>query len=547
MIRCLLLILILFVSGCASQRARRVDELARLFYRHEYPAYREQVRRAAADLDSENVVIDNLRLGIAALADGDRYEAEKALMRAYEYLTGGGVNRPDRVVASTLLYEGLKVWTGEPFEQAMAFYYVAALSMLQQDWENARAAAANSLFALRNFAGDDPNQPTGAAIESEFVLGYMLVALNSQLSGRSDLADRAFERVVELDSRHGALIAALRRGDYDTLLILDVGRGPVKQAYGEDNQFVRYVPDGRTAPRPGAQVTVDGQPRSVAGSLPLVDLWTLSQFPRWWSNQPQRKTRSDIGNLMVIGGMIAAVVGSAMDKDEVTWAGVGSAVAGLGVKAASEADPRHLACLPRSVFLIPLKLGSGPHDIGLHIENDAGSDSTWHDLHGGAPGNPAVYFLRMHNGGGRGMPPWSDRPLYSTRHTPGAPARQHYLLGGYDLTTPDQRWLQGLHARGMLRDTTYQQWEQMLGREGLVLQPGPQGMAGDKALDRDLYRHVAEGGRVIAMPPPGCHRYERLTRMEHPPYRPRTEEMARLKQNLTLPKQRDVETIDRAR
>ena len=112
MIRRLLLILILFISGCASQRAQRVEELARLFYRHEYSAYREQVRQAAADLDSENVVIDNLRLGIAALADGDRYEAEKALMRAYEYLTGGGVNRPDRVVASTLLYEGLKVWTG---------------------------------------------------------------------------------------------------------------------------------------------------------------------------------------------------------------------------------------------------------------------------------------------------------------------------------------------------------------------------------------------------------------------------------------------------
>lgn len=547
MIRPVILLLILLCGGCASKELRRTEELADLFYHHEYPAYREAVRKPAADRSSTNVVIDNLRLGIGSLADGDPYEAESALMRAYEYLVGGGVNEPDRVVASTLLYEGLKVWTGEPYEQAMAFYYIAALSMLQRDWENARAAAANSLFALRNFAGADPNGQPDAVIESEFVLGYLLTGLNAQLSGRTDLADRSFERVIELDGSHGPLIAALRRGDYDTLLILDVGRGPIKQAYGEDLQHVRYLPDGRTMPKLSAQVMVDGQARQVAGTAPLVDLWTLSQFPRWWSNEPQRKTRSDIGNVMVVGGLLAAMVGAAMDKDEVAWAGVGAAAAGAGMKAMAQADPRHLACLPRCVFLIPLKLGNGPHDVRLSIVNDGGSDSTWHDLHGGKPGNPAVYFLRMHNRGGRGMPQWSDRPHYTAATTPGSPADTHYLLGGADLTPPDEHWLQRMQSRGFLTDLVYQEWEQMLGREKLVRLPGPQGKTGDAALNRKLYRHVAEGGRVLWMPRPGCHLYERLTRMPHRPYTPRTADLQRLKQAVSADAPRTVEPHNESR
>ena len=69
--RWLVMIPVVLFAGCAAKEQARTGRLVDLFYSHEYPAFRDAVRRAAADRGSANVVIDNLRLGIASLADGD--------------------------------------------------------------------------------------------------------------------------------------------------------------------------------------------------------------------------------------------------------------------------------------------------------------------------------------------------------------------------------------------------------------------------------------------------------------------------------------------
>jgi len=305
---------ILLLSGCSTNTGPRSPVAAQHYYRHDYPAARDAVRQHATDRTSGEVILDNLRLGMAALADGDGNEAERALLRAYEYLISGGVNQPDRAVASTVLYEGIRVWKGEPFEQAMAFYHIAALYMVKGDWENARAAANNALFALRDIRAESDEATD--LIESDFTLGYLVSGLGAMLSGREDLADRAFGRAQALDNKQAKLIETLRGKKFDTLLLVDLGRGPILVAYGDAKAETRYEPDGRQVPLPTASVQVDGQPAGPTEHYATVDLWTLAQQPKWWSRAEPRRFRRDMGNVLLIGGLVAAVIGEAADSDE---------------------------------------------------------------------------------------------------------------------------------------------------------------------------------------------------------------------------------------
>ena len=396
----------LWVSGCGAPSMDPEAGLA--FYDHRYGSARDAVRDSAAVDTSENVVLDNLRLGIASMADGDLAEAERALLRAYELLVSGGVNEADRAAAATFLYEGVRVWKGEPYEQAMSFYLIAVRYMLDGDWENGRAAATNALFTLRDFEGGDGGEPrsmaalvtdaaaaerdgegdyfesAGRPVDSEFALGYLTAAACDVLMGRGDAAGPLFDRVRGLNPELGALVDVLEAGDYDTLLFVDVGLGPMKESYGPNGALVRYEPDGREIPRPVVSVAVDGVARSVATTDPVVDLWTLSQYPKWWSLEPMREAKSTIGGVLLYGGMAAMVLGDMFDESDAQWAGLGAALAGLMVQGSAAADTRHLAELPRCVFMVPLKLGVGRHDVGLAFEHDAGSNGTWHDLTAGA-------------------------------------------------------------------------------------------------------------------------------------------------------------------
>jgi tetratricopeptide (TPR) repeat protein len=526
----LLAMLLGLLSAC--QAPRTASYAAGPYYAHRYPDARDIARPFAADPRNENVVLDNLRLGLASLADGDLDESERALLKAYEYLISGGVNAPDRVVTSTLFYEGIRIWKGDPFEQAMAFYHIAALYMIRGDWENARAAAANSLFALRDFKAADMQQIADRAnddeayldggfekIESQFTLGYLLVATNYVLMNQPEDARRMFDHVRSLRPNLAPLADALQANQYDALLLIDAGRGPTKQAHGPDDALVRYVPDGRREQPMSLSIALDGAGGSLMDgpwSVPVVDLWTLSQEPRWWSLEDMRRAKSAIGSALLVGGMGATMIGSGLDSDAAVYAGLGAMLAGLALKGSSKADVRYLEMLPRSVFVVPLNLGPGPRPVTLRIAGRTGVTATWHDLRGGSPGRPEVYYLRMHDGRYNAVP-WGDAPLYTVRADQIDPTSVPWLLGGRDLTPPSDEALRAYQNHGAMTSITTQQWIDAVRAQGFVLTPGPQGMTGEQALNPMLYRHVTEGGRALWTPRPGTHLYQRLTRTDHGP------------------------------
>ena len=97
--------------------------------------YREAVRRLGplAEKTDENFVLNNCRLGLAALADYDLDEAETAFLRAYEVINSVGVNQGGRSLGAVLVNEKLKIWKGEPYERAMANFYLGITYYLRQD------------------------------------------------------------------------------------------------------------------------------------------------------------------------------------------------------------------------------------------------------------------------------------------------------------------------------------------------------------------------------------------------------------------------------
>lgn len=491
------------MTGCAGQRMAPVST-ADLYYGRLYTEAREVVRPLAANRDSENVVLNNLRLGMSAFAWGDLDEAERAMLIAHEYLLSGQVNDPARRVAAEWVDEGKLVWKGEPYEQAMSYYYLASLYMVRGDFENARAAIRNALFKLRDIK-DAGDKKKFDLIESEFVLGYVVLGMTQTLTGNPADAERPFARAVELAPDLQPLIQTLRENRYNTLLLVDYGRGPKKLATGADAQRVVFWPDGRDRPTPLVRFEVDGQTVTIPTDRPVVDLWRLSQFPKWWSLASWRQAKSDIGNFLLVAGAGAALGGAAADSNEAVYAGLGAAALGLLLKGTSKADTRHLGELPRVVFIVPIHLPPGKHDITIAVPGDPYGRAIWHDLIPGEPGKPAVYSIRQHDGNMAGQT-WGNELRYTTDGS-----GRSYILGGRDFAWPtDPSLIEYFRAEGLLR------------------QPGPQGL-GDEAADRPkLFRHVALGGRVLDVPPRGFFGYEWLTRMNHPPYRPRTERIEQL-------------------
>ena len=140
-------------GGPRRRLSRGPDSLVHAAAVGEYGAARDRlVARGSLTTGRETTsnLLDRVRLLVVDLADGQAAAAEENANAVYEILRTQGINA-DRTVASVVLGDGVRYWKGEPFEQALAFTYVALQKAMIGDWGNARAAAEGSLFLLRDF------------------------------------------------------------------------------------------------------------------------------------------------------------------------------------------------------------------------------------------------------------------------------------------------------------------------------------------------------------------------------------------------------------
>ena len=381
--------------------------------------YRDAQRRLAplAQKTDENYVLNNVRLGSAALVDYNLDQAEAAFLRAYEVINSTGVNDPSRAFGAAVLNEKIKVWKGEPYERAMANFYLGLIYYMRHDYGNARAAFENSLFKLRDYGEGKEKTDEYRSVESNFALGYLMLAKCWQHLGDDDAAQKNFDRAVELRPylRYAADPERNRRANM--LLVVDFGMGPQKVT-NYDGAIVGFAPTpAQVGPVPPPMVVVDGRPVSLGGAdRPPVDLLALAQDRRWQDIDTIRTIKTSVGTGLIAGGTYAGLQSHHQSDQLVGLALIG---AGLLLKGSSVADTRQWEMLPRTTFVLPLEVAPGTHDVTIEFPNAPGLRQTWRRPGCPPPGEEATYYFRIQRfrGGPYTWPP----PGMNGDGSPGSP------------------------------------------------------------------------------------------------------------------------------
>ena len=386
-----LALVLALLGGCATEKhakesRRALDD----YYTGNYTSARMGLRPLAEKTD-EDYVLNNVRLGSASLVDYALEEAESAFYRAYEVINSTGVNNASRSTAAVLLDEKLKVWKGEPFERAMTNFYLGLVYYMQHDHANARAAFENALFKLRDYGekksekGDEYRE-----VESDFVVAYIMLAKAWQKLGNDEKAADLYRRVAMLRPDLRPLVERAQHGQTNVLLVIDYGYGP-RKTWHHDNSIVAFEPEPRMAgPIARPLVRVDGKPLDLenADAAP-IDLLSLAQDRRWQSIDTIRLTKSVVGT-----GLMAAGAYEANRRDGKDGTAAALFLAGALLKATATGDVRHWETLPRTVFLLPLRLTPGKHDVTVSFPDGS---QTWHGLVCPDPqkGEEATYYMRL--------------------------------------------------------------------------------------------------------------------------------------------------------
>ncbi len=294
---------LLLLSGCAPTQATRDTEQAVAdYFTGDYAASVQLLQPLAAKTD-ENFVLNNCRLGSAALADYDLRDASDAFLRAYEVINSVGVNNGGRSLGAALVDEKIKVWKGEPFERAMANFYLGLIYYMQHDYANARAAFQNALFKLRDYGEEKDKNDEYRTVESNFAIAYLMLGRCYQRLDQPDEANKAFARAVELRSYLAPLASYELNAKSNVLLVIDYGYGPIKSR-NYDGAFVGFRPTpGAAGPVLDPVVSVDGAPQNLnAIARPPFDLLALAQDRRWQSIDTIRAIKTTVGTGLIAAG-----------------------------------------------------------------------------------------------------------------------------------------------------------------------------------------------------------------------------------------------------
>lgn len=401
-IRCLtpffLLLALIVLPGVGCQSDQRPSPHAKMRI-GDFAGARDLVEaQVEGDLSDRRYMLDRMRAGVLNLDAGDPVRAERWFADVYDVLRTQGLNE-DKTVRSIVLTEGVKVWKGEPFEQAMALVYYGFVQASQGSWDNARAAAGNALFYLRDFDPQEEGKPERridtqeiakraaayeakqrgeetefasgdeyldngyVAEENNFTLAYLLHAIASQQLGRDAEASDYFNRVVKLSPQHRPLVKQLRQGDYNTIVVVADGLGPRKVATGPGGALSRYQPIDTT--QTPARLSVVGQ--SPIDLHAMTNLNAMALDHRWNNLEDVRIAKSVIGDVLIAGGAVVVVKGIDDESWETAAIGAGIAALGLLFKGTAKANTDYCDVFPHRLFVAALNVTEPDTDVTIDL------------------------------------------------------------------------------------------------------------------------------------------------------------------------------------
>lgn len=494
-----------------------------------------QARRAVLD-ESVRPIDAPLReatLAILTLDDGLPERAEIPMQRVYETLRTRGLNARKQA-AAVVLNEDLKTWKGEPYEQAILYLYVGMQQAMIGEWGNARAASDSALELLDDFDVSrgvrreiEPTDHGYVVSRSDLALAHLISAVANRQLGRGDEADDHLQRVVQIRPQLAGFAEDLRTGGYDTFLVVEIGAGPVLEQAGSDGSVERLVERWPSDDR--ELVVRDGG--GLVGRYPRVlDVNGFASAYRWEGMAGLRSAKSNLGTLMAGGGAVLLTA----DDDGARWAGLGLLLGGLLAKAGSHADVRSLSVLPQRFYLVPLRSAEVSGPIELRIGSGGGESMVLPALSERRDGARLIVVRvpasGLRDGGSSGG--LVGEVLYANDASPVRVAGDDlpYILGGRCVMVPSHEALARYQAAGNLLGLTTADLRELYRAEGIVLpedeRPGvPPGA------------HVLEGGRSLAAPREGTLGFVRLFCREHEAYRPRSDAVRRLMNEMSSGKE----------
>lgn len=427
----LCLVLAFALVGCASGTDRKGERAVRDYYYGDLASARDRLL-PLADKTDENYVLNNLRLGSVALLALDLSLAEGAFFKAVEVINAGGVNDPGREFSAYAFNEGLRIWKGEPYERAMASYYLGVVYYLRGDYGNARASFENCLFKLADY-GEDPDRPERfRIIESDFALAALMLGRCHVKLGDDELARRNFAAAVRARPDLAPLADVELHRRSNLLLLVDADFGPRKIA-NEHGQIIGFLPTLERAGRIDRPAVFVNGVRYPADELirPTVDTIALAERREWRSIDTARAVKDALGKTMVVGGALTTVYGIDRGRSDVAAAGLAVMAIGALLSASAKADLRQWEMVPRTVFVIPLELPPGRHTIRVAAPRSAGGrapyDQTWVNVFVPETGETALYMRLL---------PWQNGPfVWPTRE----PARMSDSVAPPDRREPPTR------------------------------------------------------------------------------------------------------------
>jgi hypothetical protein len=490
-----------------------------------------------SDTSDKDYLLTRLRVLHAALAEGVPDAAEEPANQLFALLRTQGLNE-DRTVASVVLSEGVRIWKGEPFEQALAYSSISIQKAMRAEWDNARAAANSSLFLLKDFsdtigrnapptdlarraaeldrespgAGDELLDTGYDARPTDFALGYLLSAVANHALQREQESREQLSAAVSADPALEPLASILAAGTYNTILVVDYGAGPTKAAAGNDGSIALWRERTRSDAR---RINVLVNNTTAVTLAPVQDINRMAMSHRWNNLDDVRALKSALGDLLLAGG---AVVATNAEDDDARWVGAAIAALGLFLKATSVADTRHDEFLPQRTYFVPVMLPPGVSTISLQIEGDSASRITLHDLK--PPSGQESLQLRFVRIPTRPTP-WqaAHEMIYANDFSPVRIEGDDlpFIFGGRCASRPSPRVMQRYHDAGNLSALTLTDLENLYREEGITWTIEDQ--------TGQMVRHILDGGTSLIPPLPGTLGYQRLFAAPHEPYRPQTDSL----------------------
>ena len=285
---------------------------------------------------------------------------DDALLSQEAAATDGG--KQARMATKVFYPESSKIYIGEPYERAMAWFYRGILYWMEGEPDNARACFRSAQLMDGDAEGDSYRADYA-------IFDYMIAMINEFYSGD----DQSFYRFARENVTSDFFPEPV--DSPNLIVVVEFGRGPRKSRSGVYGEELKIV-EGSSRVN-SVRATLSTGPVLAAGPMDNLSWQARTRGGRIMDHVLGRKavfkrTTSDLGDAAIMSGII---LGSETKHDQtaLTVAGIGILSKLISAAATPEADVRQWDTLPQHLTIIPMRVPTGPQEAVIQFYDNQGS------------------------------------------------------------------------------------------------------------------------------------------------------------------------------